>query len=110
MSLVHSKITDMKWHYLNIAFAVYLLFTILVVILNLLGYITFGYGLGDLFYLIFICLLCVIITTLKLLSAKFDISKMVILFMILAVLVFVSLKLTLLRGVEYSWNGRVFLR
>jgi hypothetical protein len=97
----------------RIAFLFYNIWFLLVIFLNLKGDITFGHGLGDLYYL----LMLVVLTILSLIFYLKDIKKntsntyLFCLFVILLIVVIVSfsLKLTLLRGPEYPWNGNFFL-
>ncbi len=95
----------------NWAVCIYLL---LVAILNFCGKITFGFGLGDIYYLgwlIFICLLSL------LLNIKFRVEKhdntghfVKLLFGIifLAIAIYFTEKFTINRGIEYPWNGNIF--
>lgn len=96
----------------RITFFIYLLWMLLVEFLNFRGYIAFGHGLGDLYYLISLIFFSVsaIYFYLQLVKGKYSRGK-AILFVIylLMVIIFYCLRLTYLRGAEYPWNGNLFL-
>lgn len=97
----------------RIVFLIYLLWVLSVVFLNLRGDIGFGHGLGDLYYLMTVILftLLSVVFFLRIAKEKYDSRKLIYLFVfyLLIIIVFYCLKLTLLRGAEYPWNGRLFL-
>jgi len=96
----------------SITFFLYLFWFLLVIFLNLKGNITFGYGLGDFYYLLFLTFLTVLSLFFYLRIIKRVLyNKTVYLFIVylIVIIVFFSLKLTLLRGAEFSWNGSFFL-
>jgi ABC-type iron transport system FetAB permease component len=70
--------------------------------------LTFGYGLGDVFYIGFFGLLTVIITMTSVLLRKKIKSKYVSLTWVIFLTIFI-LVLTVLRGPAYSWNGQIFI-
>lgn len=97
-------------HYI---FIIYIVWVLSILFLSLEGYISFGHGLGDLYDLI----LLVFFTTLSSFFYFIVIKKnfggqywtfIFIVFLLLIMLIFI-LKLTLLRGSEYPWNGEFFL-
>lgn len=98
---------------LKIIFYSYILFILIVMLLNLNANITFGKGLGDIYYLIILFVLSVgySIFYFKSFNKKNEKQKGKILFcsVLLATILLVILKLTILRGAEYTWNGKLFL-
>ncbi len=97
----------------RIAFFSYLLWVSIVVFLNFKGDITFGHGLGDLYYLIFIVSLTILslIFYVRINKGNFANKKMIYLFIVYLIVIVVSfcLKLTLFRGAEFPWDGNIFL-
>ena len=96
----------------RIAFFSYILWVSFVVFLNFKGDIAFGHGLGDLYYLIFIIFLTVLSLIFYVrIKKNFDNKKMIYLFIVYLIVIVVSfcLKLTLFRGGEYPWDGKVFM-
>ena len=97
----------------RISFFIYILWVLLVTFLNLRGNIAFGHGLGDLYYLMSILFITLIIILfyLRIIGKKYANRNVIYLFIIYLVMVilFYCLKLTLLRGAEYPWNGKIFL-
>lgn len=89
-------------------FTLYISLTVLVIILSLQGRITFGHGLGDLFYMIFIVIAGLMIGLL-LFKKDFEHFRVILLILALFLLVFMSLKLTVFRGPEYKWNGKILI-
>ena len=98
------------YKYGNSAFVIWLL---AVSILNLIGSITFGHGLGDLYYLA-----CLIILSIILFSYYHGVLRkrtsmnwgiFIYIGIVSAVTIFSVLKLTIWRGPEFPWNGRLFL-
>ena len=97
----------------RIVFFIYLLWVLLVMFFNFRGDITFGHGLGDLYYLIvlfFLTLLAIFFYT-RVTKGSYNNTVVVYLFAIYLLIVIVSFyfKLTILRGAEYPWNGKLFL-
>jgi len=93
-------------------FKILLFFNVLFLSIGLgifLGFLTFGYGLGDLYYLCSIILIMIINAYLcftkkygKQRSNFFKINYVIFVFIII---VFFVLRLTYFRGTEYPWNG-----
>jgi len=78
-----------------------------------IGKLRFGYGLGDLIYIGLIGLVIIIVGTYYItdLVFKFDkkeFSKSNIIVSIFSFLLFILLKVTLLRGLESRWDGNIF--
>lgn len=92
---------------------IYTIWVVLIVSLCLSGKITFGHGLGDLYYLAGLVLLTLLFLTIFLRIRKKVVENPMMtyasLFCIVLIIVIFSLKLTFFRGSEYPWNGAVFL-
>ena len=93
-----------------ITYIVYTIVSIFIVSRILLGYLSFGYGLGDIMYLIITAILWVIITILVLINRKtVKISSLAILTLTMIIcIIFLISKITIFRGPEYRWNGDLF--
>lgn len=80
----------------------------LICFLSIKGKVTFGYGLGDVFFIIGI----VIISTLLLIITTYlSIEMIPITYLTLgpsALLLFTILQITIFRGPALPWNGKVF--
>lgn len=98
---------------IRIVFITYLFWFLLVVFFNLNGNISFGHGLGDLYYLLFIVFLTVLalVFYLRMLKPPLAGKTAVFLFVayLIAIVISFSLKLTLYRGPEFPWNENLFL-
>lgn len=98
---------------LKIIFICYFLFVFTVTILNLNASITFGKGLGDIYNLIQILILTVIYSLVysKLVkkNSRNKVSTIVFCIILFTTVILIILKLTILRGAEYTWNGKLFL-
>jgi len=80
--------------------------------LNFMGFITFGRGLGDVFYLgtIFLIDVCLSITYIKAVrKLNRPLGKLIFIGIFLAEITVVLLLYTIFRGPEYPWNGSLFL-
>lgn len=88
----------------NGLFCFYLIFSLILVPSCLQGFLSFGHGLGDLYYLMFtsiVLLIAIIIFFLKSpVSDKTDYNKIFGIFLITFTVVILILKLTVLRGPE----------
>lgn len=94
---------------LNICSIVYLIWTITILTLSLMGKVVFGQGAGDLFYLILLVLLQIISGYIFFRNLKGSIGfPLLISFLLIVSMVLFSLKMTIWRGLEYPWNGSVF--
>lgn len=91
----------------------FVIWLIIVASLNISGNITFGYGLGDWYYIIFLTLLLIVsFIVYKTKLKKGAITKkwfFVFCTFIVFCMIFFTLKLTVWRGAEYPWNGELFL-
>ena len=92
-----------------------IIFFLLVLLLTLSSYITFGYGLGDFFYVIIVSIWVLLITIVYFKTKKKDFNKDKFLaLLIISVLVlsifYTVFKFTVGRGSEYMWNGHVFFQ
>ena len=84
----------------------------LIILLNLVGKISYGHGLGDLFYLIGAILVTTIqlVMTIILNRQKRD-GKIFLITsaFFLFIAIYLTYKFTLGRGIEHSWNGNIFI-
>jgi energy-coupling factor transporter transmembrane protein EcfT len=94
----------------KISYFFFLIFFIMITICTLSGYFTFGHGLGDIFYLILGFIITVLLTIFFIISIRKskNLSLTFSIIILLTILLFI-LKLTVLRGPEYPWNGKLFL-
>lgn len=82
-----------------------LILIFMLVIMNLAGYITYGKGLGDIFYLgMFIFITFLIIYFMYIEKKDYKITFILITLLI----IFNICLLTIFRGREYPWNGSFF--
>lgn len=93
----------------------YFIFLILITIGNWNGYIRFGLGLGDLIYLvlivfIFFISLIVYIRSLKRGSNIFTLGDKTFIVFCILFSIFLLLKITVFRGDESLWDGKVFFK
>lgn len=83
----------------------------LFIVLNL-GSISYGHGLGDLFYHAIALAAFTIITILFVIGLKKksvdDVLFILMFVAIVLTIVLLTLKFTIYRGPEYRWNGNVF--
>ena len=97
----------------RVAFFTYLFWVSLVISLSLKGSIVFGHGLGDLYYLIRLVLLTVVSLVFYVWISKKNFSNKGIIYIFLVylitIIVYFCLKLTLFRGAEYPWDGKLFM-
>ena len=97
---------------IKIIYTLFVLWAVLVAILNLNANITFGHGLGDIYYLLFLLLLVIVASVVFFKIAKRlneTSATILFLFFVIAVVIAFTLKLTIYRGPEYPWNGKFFL-
>jgi len=98
----------------KILFGLTTIFLIAVIALTFFGELTFGYGLGDLFYLMFSGAALLIVTATYFATKRFDFNKnklaggLISIGLLLTVYIFGRL-VTVNRGSEYKWDGHVFL-
>jgi len=86
----------------------------LIILLILVGKLSFGYGLGDVFYLIYLILWLGIQIAIFLLIKKniINVEIVIIVFICFALCIsiyFTIRKLTIDRGFENRWNGKIFI-
>ncbi len=80
----------------------------LIIVLTYYGLMTFGHGLGDLVYVIALCVF-VLGNTILTIIAKDKVFLTILLIISASVLCGTIWSTTIGRGVEYRWNGNVFL-
>lgn len=94
----------------------YFLWTILLLIivyLNAKGRVHFGLGLGDFIISVFIVIAILIIDGFVLMNTKYQVgSNFDISIRLVAILflIFILLKMTILRGGVSPWNGQIFFK
>lgn len=95
-----------------IAYLIFWFSTVLLIVLgNWIDVIRFGYGLGDLMYLIF-CIIVLLIfglITLANFFRKIKINKLFLVLLSLIFLLYLLLKLTYFRGSASPWDGHLFI-
>ena len=98
----------MKISFFKIAIPFTVFFSVMVLGI-LTGFLTFGNGLGDLYYLISIIFILIInsylLLTKKNGEQRSNFFKINYLVSVLIILIFFLLRLTYFRGSEYPWNG-----
>ena len=88
-----------------------LIFSAFIILGELIGFITFGYGLGDWQYLIWLIVLLIIISIAThsiIKTSKMEPVIPLLLIFIVILILFFTLKITILRGPEYKWNNNIF--
>jgi hypothetical protein len=96
---------------LNFCSVLYLIWTISTLILIFSGKVTFGHGLGDLFYLILLTILQIFFGYLFYLNIKWRKKIQVVISLLLIIIVILfTLKMTIWRGIEYPWNGNILFQ
>jgi hypothetical protein len=75
--------------------------------------LTFGHGLGDLFYvylqIVWIIILSIILTVIRKRGKEVGIILTAFIMVILfSSIIYITYEFTINRGVEYPWNGRIF--
>lgn len=90
----------------------HIIWSVAIIILNLNGNITFGHGIGDFVYsfLVFLFVLLFYFIYYQIVRNRKE-KIWIITYSIIVVLevLLVILKLTIYRGAEYPWNGKIFL-
>jgi Kef-type K+ transport system membrane component KefB len=97
----------------DICFLVYVLLTVSVILLNVYGYISFGYGLGDVFSLGVMFLIAVFLSFIYIIEVRKlnkPLGKLIFTGVLLADIIVIVLYLTIFRGPEFPWHGNLFLR
>jgi hypothetical protein len=96
---------------LNFCSVLYLIWTISILILIFGGKVTFGQGVGDLFYLILLTILQISFGYLFYLNIKGRINfPLVISLLLIIIVILFTLKMTIWRGIEYPWNGDILFQ
>lgn len=95
-------------HWNSILFSFYILFVASIFYGSLSGYLTFGFGLGDLLKLgelVFTLIIIIVVYFLTRKNYKYIFCVFIILFT-----VYFSLGITIFRGSEHKWDGNVFYK
>jgi hypothetical protein len=94
---------------LNFCSVLYLIWTISILVLIFSGKVTFGQGLGDLFYLVLLVILQIFFGYIFYLNIKERMNfPLIISLLLIILLTLFTLKMTIWRGIEYPWNGNIF--
>ena len=94
----------------KLTFTLYVCLSLSIIIGNLLGYITFGYGIGDWLYVILTALILIAISVGFIINRQKNNTAFIVLEIgMIVLMIFLILKITILRGSEYKWNGHLFL-
>ena len=94
----------------EILFGVYFLLAIVILVLLLKSRMTFGYGLGDVFFIILFAILVLILTLLTAVFIAKDRNTNWLHYIWVICLLVTCLQLTIFRGLELPWNGKIFFR
>lgn len=81
-----------------------LMISIIMITMNLSGYITYGKGLGDFYYLGMFIFCIGFIGIIHIIIKKYWIT----IILMIVLLIYNILLLTIYRGSEYPWNGKLF--
>lgn len=89
-----------------------MLFCVLVIVLCFMGILSFGYGLGDIFYLFFLLIWLAVIAVFFKMAKKvsFNPNKVISIFIILILIYsnyYIIRLFTVDRGPEFRWNGHI---
>jgi hypothetical protein len=98
---------------LKVIFYSYIIFVFIIILLNLNANITFGNGLGDIFHLIALLILSIFYSVIYFKFLNKNCEKeyfFIYVFFLLSTILLLILMLTIWRGAEYTWNGRLFLQ
>lgn len=96
----------------QIVLIAFVIFVILTVILLFYGKISFGHGLGDLYYLVFFVLWSIVIISIYIyILKKNNFTLLPLLYgFIITIIIITIVKLTIFRGPEFHWNGNILRR
>lgn len=73
------------------------------------GKVTFGQGIGDLFYLLLLVIFEISYLVIIYKNFKTKISPLLIYSIVaITIIILFTLKMTFYRGIEYPWNGKIF--
>lgn len=76
-----------------------------------MGKITFGQGLGDMFYVILLMSLMIFYAVVLYKNIQGRINQQIILSVVsILFIILFTLKMTIYRGIEYPWNGNIFFQ
>lgn len=96
-------------------FWIFIVWSILLILLVIEGILSFGHGLGDLYYLLLLLLFTIItaITIHKLITTENAATiknRNLIIVLVTTIISLTILKLTIWRGPELPWNGDFFVK
>lgn len=96
---------------ISVTYIFFTLFVLATMILNLMGFITFGYGIEDSHLLMMLGLKFGLISIFFILLRKNRPSGTHYLFFaaVFVTVIFIMLKITLFRSHNYPWNGNLFI-
>lgn len=97
---------------IRIIYWLFILWSVLLAVLNLNANIVFGHGLGDVYYLLFLLFFVIVISIInfnKIGNTNKQVTATLLLIFMLVIVIAFTLKLTIYRGPEYPWNGRLFV-
>lgn len=104
----------MRGKVLNIIYLGYSVISLLILLGVLMGKLSFGLGLGDLGMLIISLVILILIGSFVFFKRRFTEKikswNWIISVVILLIVIYLILSLSLWRGVEYPWNGNLFLK
>jgi len=95
-----------------ISYYTFIICALLIIAGVLSGKISFGHGLGDLLYLVYVAIITIILTLLFITAKRRRDNlalRIILLLSIIGSLAFFFAKLSYFRGTEYSWNGNLFI-
>lgn len=96
-----------------IIYQLYVIFSLLITIGVFAGKLTFGLGLGDLLMLALLTIITPIlgffVGVYKRNPQKYSDKKMIFVLFILAIITLFALHLSIWRGVEMPWDGKLFI-
>ena len=94
-----------------ITYGFFAFFVLVIVTLNLVGYITFGYGLGDVHLLTILLIKFALITIFFVLLRRRNKKNIQALFLVAVAIttVFILLKISIFRSKEHPWDGKIFV-
>lgn len=93
------------------AYGIFIGWTVIFILLFVSGFISFGHGMGDVIYACYVVVFFILISLVRyrVLGRRKSLVMECIFSCVIALFIgYVLLELTLFRGPEYIWNGRVF--
>lgn len=95
--------------FLNFLGITFIIWTTLILLLIFQGKVTFGHGLGDLFYVMFLVIVAFLYIIIIYKNLKKKINPLLIYSIApIIIIILFTLKMTIYRGIEYPWNGKIF--